>query len=55
MKSATLADFHRSRSWGVTGFPTVIFRKKDQLFAIARGYATFDQMWNAVEQLSAEE
>ncbi|MTB50806.1 DsbA family protein [Lewinella sp. W8] len=54
MRSATLADFQRSRAWGVTGFPTVIFRQQDQLFAIARGYATFEQMWNAVEQLSQE-
>lgn len=50
-KSATLRDFQLNRSWGVTGYPTVVFRKGEQLIAIARGYAEFEQMWAAVEQL----
>jgi putative protein-disulfide isomerase len=52
-KAATLRDFQLNRSWGVTGYPTVVFRKGDQLIAIARGYAEFAQMWAAVEQLGA--
>lgn len=51
-KAATLRDFRLNRSWGVTGYPTVVFRKGEQLIAIARGYAEFEQMWGAVEQLS---
>lgn len=52
MKDLTRKDFQLNRSWGVTGYPTVIFRKGDELMAIARGYAEFEQMWAAVEQLS---
>lgn len=52
MKDLTRKDFQLNRSWGVTGYPTVIFRKGDELMAIARGYAEFDQMWQAVEQLA---
>jgi len=54
MKETTKLDFQTNRSWGVTGYPTVIFRKGDQLFAIARGYAEFDGMWAAVEELVKE-
>ncbi|MEM8583937.1 MAG: DsbA family protein [Bacteroidota bacterium] len=50
-KAMTLQDFQTNRSWGVRGYPTVIFRKDNQLMAIARGYAEFEQMWGAVEQL----
>lgn len=52
MKDATMQDFRLNRGWGVTGYPTVVFRKGDQLIAIARGYAEFDQMWRAVEELA---
>ena len=52
MKDATRQDFQLNRSWGVTGYPTVVFRKGDKMVAIARGYAEFKQMWAAVEQLS---
>ncbi|MFK8163485.1 MAG: DsbA family protein [Lewinella sp.] len=55
MKAATMADFQLNRGWGVTGYPTVVFRKGDQLMAIARGFAEFEQMWGAVNQLSREE
>ena len=48
---ATMAEFQLNRQWGVSGYPTVLFRKGEKLYAIARGYASFDQMWNMVEQL----
>lgn len=54
IKKATLADFQTSRQWGVTGYPTVIFRKGAKLYAVARGYAEFEQMWGAVEELVQE-
>ena len=55
VKAATLADFQTNRQWGVTGYPTVIYRKGEKLYAIARGYADFDRMWGAVNQLAREE
>lgn len=48
-KAATMEDFKLNRSWGVSGYPTVIFRKGEQLYAIARGFAGFEDMWGAVE------
>lgn len=51
IRQATQADFQLNRQWGVRGFPTVIFRDGDKLYAIARGFATFEQMWESVEQL----
>ncbi|MEL6667753.1 MAG: DsbA family protein [Bacteroidota bacterium] len=50
-KAMTVRDFQLNRSWGVRGYPTVIFRRGDEMVAIARGYAEFDRMWSAVEQL----
>lgn len=50
VKNKTLRDFQTNRSWGVTGYPTVIFRKGTQLTAIARGYAEFAQMWEVVSK-----
>lgn len=54
IRQATLADFQTNRKWGVTGYPTVIFRKGSQLYAIARGYAEFEQMWGEVTALATE-
>lgn len=48
---ATIAEFQLNRQWGVSGYPTVLFRKGEKLYAIARGYAGFDQMWGTIEQL----
>lgn len=50
----TRQDFQLNRQWGVSGYPTVIFRKDEQFYAIARGYAEFDQMWDMVTELSKE-
>lgn len=55
MIALTRKDFQLNRSWGVTGYPTVVFRKGNQLVAIARGYAEFERMWGAVEQLMGGE
>jgi len=51
MINATMKDFQLNRQWGVRGYPTVIFRKGDQLTAIARGFSEFERMWGAVEEL----
>jgi len=54
IKAETLADFQTNRQWGVTGYPTVIYRDGEKLYAIARGYAEFEQMWEAVQELSGQ-
>jgi putative protein-disulfide isomerase len=55
MKAETLADFQTNRQWGVSGYPTVIFRDGEKLYAIARGYADFERMWGAVNELAGKE
>lgn len=52
IKEQTNQEFQLNRQWGVSGYPTVIFRKDKQLYAIARGYAEFEQMWAAVNELT---
>lgn len=52
IRTETLRDFQTNRQWGVSGYPTVIYRKGDKLFAIARGYAEFEQMWGVVNELA---
>jgi len=51
IKKATMAEFQLNRQWGIRGYPTVLIRKGEQLYAIARGYAEFEQMWEAVEEV----
>lgn len=51
MKAATQADFQVNRQWGVSGYPTILVRKGDQLHAIATGFATFEQMWSRAERV----
>lgn len=46
-------DFAIVRSWGVTSFPTVIYREGDSGSIIAHGYATAETMKAIVDELSA--
>jgi putative protein-disulfide isomerase len=50
IREATLADFQRSRQWGVRGFPTVLLQQGSQLQLLASGYTTFEVLWGQVEQ-----
>ena len=52
MIAATQKDFIQSRNLGVSGFPSVIYRKKDQMQFIARGYSTFEQMKTSLESVN---
>lgn len=52
MIAATQNDFLQNRQWGVRGFPTVIYKKNDQLHLIARGYADYAAMKQAIERIS---
>ncbi|MEO1255158.1 MAG: hypothetical protein AAFY41_09770 [Bacteroidota bacterium] len=47
-------EFTLNRQWGVQGYPTIILLHQDQLFMIAHGYATFDQMKSQVEKTISE-
>jgi putative protein-disulfide isomerase len=45
-------DFATVRSWGITSFPTVIFREGQTGNIIAQGYATAEAMKEIVDELS---
>jgi len=53
IKAETADEFNLNRTWGVRGYPTVILLKGDQLYQIANGFATFDQMKEQVSHLVA--
>lgn len=54
-KYATYQDFQLNRQWGVRGYPTVLFKAKDQLYQINYGYSEFEQMSGVIEKIRAEE
>ena len=51
---ATQADFMKSRELGVRGFPSIIYRKKDRLYILARGYAEFDDLKKSLLELRSK-
>jgi len=51
VRALTRGDFQLSRNWGVSGFPTVILRKREELTPVATGFSTFDEMRERVENL----
>ncbi|WP_052184104.1 DsbA family protein [Psychroserpens sp. Hel_I_66] len=51
MKDATRADFIKTRELGVNGFPSIVYRKKDKFYTIARGYTEFDDIKKTILKL----
>jgi len=51
MKYSTQMDFAQNRQWKVSGFPAVIYRKKDQLSYVARGYSDYESMKETLESI----
>jgi len=47
-------DFQVNRQWGVKGYPTVLFKAKEQLFQINYGYTEFEQMSKVIEKIRSE-
>ncbi|MEL6535991.1 MAG: DsbA family protein [Bacteroidota bacterium] len=54
VKKATHQEFLLNREWGVTGYPTVIYRTREQLFLVSPGYSEFDKMKETIEQIESE-
>lgn len=55
VEQETRKEFHLNRQWGVKGYPSVILMHHDQLFLLANGYATFEQMVERIEQVLRKE
>jgi len=51
MKQATYRDFQQSRQWGVNSFPTVVYRKGEELHLIGRGYTSYEMMKKRLEEI----
>ncbi len=43
-RAATQRDFETVQRWGVRGFPTLLLAKEQQLFAVARGFCSIDEL-----------
>lgn len=54
MKYATKADFQLSGEMGVRGFPSVVMSQKGQLFMIANGYISADELLKTIEKIKQE-
>jgi len=54
-KYDTNLEFQLNRQWGVKGYPTVLFKSKDQLYQINHGYTEFKQMQLVIEKILSEE
>jgi len=55
VKQETNDEFNLNRSWGVRGYPTLILLHKDQLYLLANGYATFEEMNSRIEAVLADQ
>lgn len=54
LRYETREEFMLNRQWGVQGYPTMILLHEDELFLIAHGYATFEQMQAQIEKTIEE-
>ena len=55
MKLATAEDFAQSRQWGVRAFPSVVYRKDDQLYIIAQGYDSYHALRDRVAEIGSSQ
>ena len=51
MKATTASDFAQSRQWGVRAYPSVVYRKDQQLYLIAQGYATYEVLRDRIVEI----
>lgn len=55
MKQSTQADFELVRSWGVTGFPTLLLRTGDgNVYKLASGYSTAKELNETISGIIGE-
>lgn len=51
VKYQTHQDFQLNRQWGVRGYPTVLFKTKEELYQINYGYSEFLEMKEVIEKI----
>ena len=52
-KKQCYEDFAKARQYDITGFPSVVFTYKDDLYALALGYSTFEKMDKIISEVIA--
>lgn len=55
IKKETHQEFALNRQWGVKGYPTVLIKTNEQLYQIANGYATYEQMKKQLNHIIDEQ
>lgn len=53
IKSETEKEFETVASFGVSGFPTIIFEKNEEFYLIARGYQHYIDLKNVLKKLKS--
>ncbi|MEO1050140.1 MAG: DsbA family protein [Bacteroidota bacterium] len=51
IKKATYDEFVMNRGWGISGYPTVLLKKGEQMYRVTYGYATFDIMKEQIDHI----
>jgi len=52
-KQQSYEEFNEARQYGITGFPSVVFTHKEDLYALAVGYSTFEKMDKIISEVIA--
>lgn len=55
VRDETVDEFNLNRKWGISGYPAVVLLHNDQLYQVAAGFATFDDMKLRIEHLLKQE
>ena len=50
-KDLVQEDFLQSHGFGITGFPSVLLKKEQELFPVTLGYSDFDKMLEKVDRI----
>lgn len=54
IKQKTQAHFHKSRQFGVRGFPTLILQADQQYYILTSGYRPYDELQSEIDACLAE-
>ncbi|WP_062543224.1 DsbA family protein [Rufibacter tibetensis] len=47
-------EFAQVQAWGIQGFPSMVAQNEDKLYLVTRGYAKFEDLTSALDQVLAQ-
>lgn len=53
-KKLTLLEFDTIKSWGISGYPTILLKDNDQLYLIASGFQYLMDLKNIIKQIKSQ-